>query len=108
MLAPGDKRVDPYHLLESQSGVRENRRDVVECQVRLFARRRRNLAVLGDAQLARAEDESLTRGDLDAVGIGRERRMDGRGRKRLVHIDAQLTGKTPRKPAQKRALLVLI
>ena len=108
MLPPGDEGVDPHDVLEAEARVGEDRRYVVEGEFGLLAGGRGNVAAFGDPQLARAEDESLPGRNLDAVGIGREGRVDGGRRERLVHNGAQLTGKNARKPAQKRALLVLI
>src|SRR5262245_59865290 len=79
MLAPRDEGVDPHHIRKSESRVLQHRLDIAEAKLRLLLDSPRHAVGRIDPELARADQDAMSRRDFDAVAVARERGADGFG-----------------------------
>src|SRR5258707_8989045 len=79
MLAPGNEGVDPHHIRKPKSRILQHRLDIAEAKLRLLLDSPRHAVGGIDPELARADQDAMSRRNFDAVAVARERGADGFG-----------------------------
>src|SRR6516164_7260564 len=71
--------VDPHHIRKPKSRVLQHRLDIAEAKLRLLLDSSRHAVGRIDPELARADQDAMSRRDFDAIAVARERGADGFG-----------------------------